>query len=165
MTSALDPGEKDFPVTRQWVREEATCSQQGNPDASDVMSGFTRIVIGDLKPEILRDLGNAAGREQLCRSRPLLPRKERIRVVIRTTCPDYMLSSICKLCPFYIERQTKKCAGCEMNWGSIEARSGIEVISLVQESSPSVPLLFAWRTGQRRWWCTKERTGCSTSQP
>lgn len=57
--STLNKQEESFPVTKKWIQEEKGSGPVGN--------SFTRIVIGELKAEILKDLGSAAGREQLCR--------------------------------------------------------------------------------------------------
>lgn len=61
----LNASEEGFPATRKWIAEETICDLEDGSAAS--VSSFTRIVIGELKPEILRDLGCAQGREQLCR--------------------------------------------------------------------------------------------------
>jgi hypothetical protein len=60
--ATLDQFERKFPVTEQWVGEETSREEDGAGGDS-----FTRIVIGELKPEVLRDIGSPSGREQLCK--------------------------------------------------------------------------------------------------
>lgn len=56
------PFEAGFPAAKDWIQQEAHA-----PDQEDIAKSFTRIVIGDLKPEILQNVEKIAGREQLCR--------------------------------------------------------------------------------------------------
>lgn len=53
--------ERSFPVTQTWVAQE-----KAEAPASDQTS-FTRILIGELKPEVLPLIGSMAGRQQLCK--------------------------------------------------------------------------------------------------
>lgn len=54
--------EQSFPITEEWVGEETVREREGPGEDS-----FTRIVIGELKPEVLQDIGSPSGREQLCK--------------------------------------------------------------------------------------------------
>ena len=62
VADSLAEFERKFPVTEEWVGEEAQREREGPGGDS-----FTRIVIGDLKPEVLQEIGSPSGRDQLCK--------------------------------------------------------------------------------------------------
>ena len=64
IASTLNKQEEGFPVSKKWIQEEKGSGPTSN--------SFTRIVIGELKTEILKELGSTTGREQLCRSSPTI---------------------------------------------------------------------------------------------
>lgn len=59
-TSTLGTMEARFPVTHSWVHEEVKLNAAGPT------SGFTRVMIGDLKPQILRQLADDQGGAKIC---------------------------------------------------------------------------------------------------
>ena len=74
-TSTLAPMEVPFSTTRAWVAAE-----QGEDDSGAGSGSFTRVVIGDLKPDVLRQLmddeeGTRIGQVSVggCNARPLSP--------------------------------------------------------------------------------------------
>ena len=58
--STLGPLERSFPITEAWVEAE-------RPSAGGGAGSWTRIVIGELKPEVLKQIVDMEGRKQLCR--------------------------------------------------------------------------------------------------
>uniref|UniRef100_A0A1D2ABE5 SMCHD1 ribosomal S5 domain-containing protein n=1 Tax=Auxenochlorella protothecoides TaxID=3075 RepID=A0A1D2ABE5_AUXPR len=52
------PWEQAFPITQQWVGEEATGSEA---------SGFTRVLLGGLKPEVLHQMLEEGADSRICR--------------------------------------------------------------------------------------------------
>lgn len=52
------PWEQAFPITQQWVGEEATGSEAG---------GFTRVLLGGLKPEVLHQMLEEGADSRICR--------------------------------------------------------------------------------------------------
>ena len=71
--STLSQMEQAFPITQQWVQAEAQAPAgadegQGNgSDASGDGHSFTRVVIGELKPDVLQQLADADKGAQVCR--------------------------------------------------------------------------------------------------
>jgi hypothetical protein len=59
-TSTLNSMEARFPVTHNWVHEEVKLT------TASPTSGFTRVIIGDLKPQILRQLADDQGGAKIC---------------------------------------------------------------------------------------------------
>lgn len=83
VTETLTASEAAFPVTRKWLADEVdgVCGETG---AIHSPTSFTRIIIGDLKPGILKEVGCMHGREQLCRCG--------VDLVSSSFCPPHILS-------------------------------------------------------------------------
>ncbi|KAK9800826.1 hypothetical protein WJX73_002958 [Symbiochloris irregularis] len=64
--STLLPMEAPFPIARSWVEHEA--EQQDAEEAGPDSSSFTRVVIGQLKADILRQVAEDAQGQKLCRA-------------------------------------------------------------------------------------------------
>lgn len=67
VANTLDTSLEKFPVTRSWVKQEVSTQTDKEGEIGVLSEGFTRIVIGEIKSEILQELASAAGRDQLCR--------------------------------------------------------------------------------------------------
>ena len=61
--------EKNFATAADWIQQESGLDEA----QTDKPGSFTRIVIGDLKPEILQIISKTTGREQLCKWAETLP--------------------------------------------------------------------------------------------
>ena len=59
--------ESSFPIVEEWITEERAAEglQSREDDSSD--SSVTRIVVGELKSEVLEQIASPPGRLQLCR--------------------------------------------------------------------------------------------------
>lgn len=71
--STLSQMERAFPITQQWVQAEAQApaggleGQGSESEAGDDGHSFTRVVIGELKPDVLQQLADANKGAQVCR--------------------------------------------------------------------------------------------------
>ena len=61
--------EQPFPITRQWVQQEAAAPGGGGPGGDH---SFTRVVIGELKADVLQQVADADKGAQVCRCEPAL---------------------------------------------------------------------------------------------
>ena len=124
--STLGQFEAGYPVAKAWIGEEQ--ARQESAASDPAQDSFTRVVVGELKPEVLHHIGNASGREQLCRL---------VKTVSFTVRPA---DGQCNSHASHVSSRLMCVSCCQRLVVSESVRS-----ALSQEPGALVPLLPAWR--------------------
>ena len=147
--STLSQMEQPFPITQQWVQAEAQTpagahAGLGNgSDAGGDGHSFTRVVIGELKPDVLQQLADAEKGAQVCRWavavawQPSLPSPARVSIRLAGTYN--------RAAPDISESWTGSRQQCCMHCRFLAQKSEGHAL---QGLGTSLSLLSPWRTGQ-----------------
>ena len=124
--STLGQFEAGYPAAKAWIGEEQ--ARQESAASCPAQDSFTRVVVGELKPEVLHHIGNASGREQLC------------RWVKTTSFTFWPADGQCSTHASHLSSPVM-CVPCGQRLAASESIRA----ALSQEPGAPVPLLPAWR--------------------
>lgn len=143
--STLAPMEQPFAVARSWVAGEREAEDGDDAGGSGAGPSFTRVVIGDLKPDVLRQIMDDEAGTHICQVGGGTGGEARMRIKCRMACglragPGRTLAAERGMhLPGYPLMPASLPLSCLVHLALLASAAG---------AGPPVPLLPAWRAGE-----------------